>query len=388
MITLHDAFKRHSGLCGDLRCDDPDRFARAESGWDAVTGREESPGHGTTGEAFSDTMPEEHRTLLASNETAAVTALRCLRDAVEPSGRSAIQMRDAARAGWAAFAARAKNAESMARGFGWDLSEAWKVERDLPPGSYENANVRQIAQMAGRMYAAMRGANASKVSGAVGELHSVEQGDDLSRMLPTEHLLLADPAMEIEFTDRFVSKRLLQYSVRGKTKASKGPLVVLIDESSSMEGQRNAWAKAVVLAISRVAKDEGRPMFVIHYSTSVYPHALDPNDAQQVLSTIRSFLRGGTKIGWAMQSAVTTIAKMPGADAILVTDGVDHDSWSIEKACDALDGVSARLWTVAVECRIDESHPLRRRAAGYTTMDGRDLTDPKSAVTITKGAMS
>lgn len=171
-------------------------------------------------------------------------------------------------------------------------------------------------------------------------------------------------------------------------KASKGPLVVLIDESDSMHGQRNKWAKAVTLAIARVAKDEDRAMHVIHYSTSLHAHAVDPKSAQDVLGTIRSFLGGGTAIGFALRRAVDVIAGLPGADAILVTDGIDGDESSIVQACDALQATGARLWTVAVECEIQPSHPLRSRAAGFTTMNGADLRDPKSAVSVTRGVMS
>ena len=46
------------------------------------------------------------------------------------------------------------------------------------------SQVERIARLAGRMFAALQRHHARKVAGVVGEVYSVEQGNDLGRLLP------------------------------------------------------------------------------------------------------------------------------------------------------------------------------------------------------------
>ena len=60
-------------------------------------------------------------------------------------------------------------------------------------GKKKLSQVEWIARLAGRMFAALQGHHARKVAGVVGEVYSVEQGNDLGRLLPAEQVLSSSP---------------------------------------------------------------------------------------------------------------------------------------------------------------------------------------------------
>ncbi len=357
--------------------------AGARAFWNGLTGRD----GGELGEMVVETMPAEVAGIVASNETALAVAWDML-TAARPWGiPGSFERREQARRDWAAFAARSGNVQHLVEGFGWDLSDAWQIERET--SDREAETVRKIAKLAGRMYAALVGASASSVSGIVGELYAVEQGDDLGRMLPVERLALTDPMLELALFDRIETRRMLQYSVRAQQPASKGPLVLCLDESGSMHEHRRIWAKAAALAIARVARDQKRPVVVVHFSTGITVRDLEPSKPESVMAMLRSHMGGGTDIARALREAAQQVKRLAsrgdkGADVLLATDGIDGDIGAQETAVAGLG--DARLWTVAIDQDIHEGHVLRAKAAGYVLVGDQDLDNEQTVVALGSAA--
>jgi uncharacterized protein with von Willebrand factor type A (vWA) domain len=282
----------------------------------------------------------------------------------------------------------------MIDGLGCDDSAAWRCTMDPAISGADVELVKRVARLAGRMYAALRGASASRVPGVSGEVCSVTQGDNVARLLPSELALLTDPGLEILPMARIQERRALQYDVRGTSKRSRGPLVIAIDESGSMksgDGARNVWAKAAAVALARVAMDERRPVSVVHYSTSCVVSSIKPGDGEGFLAMIRHFLRGGTEIGLALTRAVAEVKALAakgsrGADVVLVTDGVDDDQAAMDEALTEADAAGTRLWTVAIECDVDEDSPIRKRAASYVRLGAGDLDRADTAISLSGAA--
>ena len=292
---------------------------------------------------------------------------------------------------WAEFGERAGRVTNLAEGFGWNTSAAWTQARDVELAGGDMKEIERIARLAGRMYVALRGARARRVHGVPEEVYSVEQGNNVSRLLPAELVLLTDAVLETTVLERIASRRAAQYAVRGSAKASKGPLVVALDESSSMHGDRNAWAKAAAVALARVAAGERRQVAVVHFSSSAVAQALPPGDAKEVLRMVRHFLGGGTAIGMALDVAVSQVRALAqkgdrGADIILVTDGIDGDTTAQEAAVAEALGLDVRLWTVAIECDISPRSPLRSKATAHVCLGGPQLGDAGS-VALFVGAL-
>ncbi|WP_437905292.1 VWA domain-containing protein [Sorangium sp. So ce327] len=360
--------------------------------WNAIVGAGSQPLAGSFAEAVQDTAPVEHAALLASDDVAAAYAFERLWGCLPalPPRASPFELRGVAREAWAAFDAQARRTEHLADGFGWDVSSAWTHARDVELAHGDLHQVERIARLAGRMYAALRGARANRVQGVPAEVYSVEQGNDVSRLLPAEQVLLMEPVLETVVLERIASRRAAQYAVRGEAMKSKGPLVIALDESGSMHAARNEWAKAATVALCRVAFDEKRPVAVVHYSTSTAVQAIVPGDTEAVLRMVRHFLGGGTAIGLALGMAVQQVRQLArrghqGADIILVTDGVDGDQAAQEAALREGLALGVRLWTVAIECEVPETSPLRAKAAHYMRLGGAELAKGES-VSLLAGA--
>jgi uncharacterized protein with von Willebrand factor type A (vWA) domain len=284
-----------------------------------------------------------------------------------------------------AFGELAGSVESAVEGFGWDLSSAWEQQREVT--ARDGGLVERVARLAGRMYVALRGAASKRVPVASGEVYSVEQGSAVERLLPTEYGQMMDPTLESAVLYRVATRTALQYAVRGTSPTSKGPLVLLLDESGSMHGSRNEWAKAAAVAVARVAVQERRRVAVVHYSTSRVARDLDPSKPADVLAMIRHWLSGGTDIGTALQAGVDKSLDLArkgdkGADLILVTDGIDGDTHAQVSALGRAAKHGIRLWTVGIETSIPDDHPLRASAASYSELGAADMTDARSVLSM------
>ena len=386
MITYQRATEIHNSV-GELHKQDP---ALALNVWAGITGVGRVD-VGSIGESFRDTVPDDYAAVVASVDVAAAYAFDVWRRDYERRpgwwrDARAFERRDAARLIWTEFAKRAADAGDIARGFGWDDSAAWTILRDVQTVRADMGAVKRIAKLAGRMYAALRGAASRKVPGMNGEVYSVEQGNAIDRLLPAELALLGDDLLELALLERISSRRAAQFAVRGTQKRTKGPLVVAIDESGSMHGARIEWAKAAGIALARVAKDDGRPMRVVHFSTSCVVQELRPADPASIMQMIRTFVDGGTAIGKALSVSVAEVLAMEtkgqrGADIVMITDGVDPSVDAQNEALDNADKLNARLWTVAIECEIAADYPIRKRAVKYEELGRAGLND---AGTVTK----
>jgi hypothetical protein len=384
-IVAHDCVKRAH----------KDHASLALEVWSGIVGTGKVD-PGSIGEALRDTVPDAHAAVVASVDVAAAYAFDLwLREYNRQQDwwtrAKAFERRDAARKIWVEFTKQADTAKEIAYGFGWDDSAAWTILRDVRQVSGDMGQVKRIAALAGRMFAALNGSAVKRVPGMAGEVYSVEQGNSIERLLPAELALLDSGLLELPLLNRLATRRAAQYAVRGTQKRTRGPLVVAIDESGSMHATRIEWAKAAALAVARVAQKDNRVMRVVHFSTSCVVQDLRPSDPASVLEMVRTFLGGGTAIGTALEACVAEVAALEtkgarGADIICITDGVDGTTDAQERALDIADKLSARLWTVGIECEIKPDYPIRRRAVTFTELGRTGLTDASTVTALAQAA--
>jgi len=149
----------------------------------------------------------------------------------------------------------------------------------------------------------------------------IEQGADLSRVLPSEYALL-NTALEPLFWARFVDKSLLQYSEDLETiqvRSKQGPLVVLIDESSSMKNNQIRVAHALALATQIISEKAKRHCVVVAFATNVrLTEKID-------MKFYQTRFNGGTDYLLALQKAIERKREdeaLDDADVLMITDGV------------------------------------------------------------------
>lgn len=182
-----------------------------------------------------------------------------------------------------------------------------------------NDKLKKLAKMVGRMKhqaLALRRKNFERTSD---EVFEVGIGSELSRLLPHELVSLQHPLLRQDFIRRFVDNELLQYDLRGVEAQGRGPLIVCLDGSSSMQGDKEVWAKALTLTLIEIARRERRRFRAICFSSAEAPlYSVDLNtrvrheaDMDKVLELAEYFPGGGTNFEKPLDAALAYIKEGP-----------------------------------------------------------------------------
>ena len=303
-------------------------------------------------------------------------------------------MRTAARNAAKAGAEQAQDIEAAVRTFGTDPGSLQRMpaEQRMEVASRiaRSQKLRRLADLAGRLKRFAWGQHASKIVHGVDEIHDVTQGNDISRVLPSEISLLASDKTKILFYQKYVEKRLMQYELRGSEKVAKGAIICLIDNSGSMGGPRELWAKAVGLALLDIAHKQKRDFYGIHFSSARddlqefwFPKG-DTSDLSRVLDFAEYFIGGGTDFEKPLSRAVEVLEaqmndeKTQKGDIILITDGECYvsDSW-LARYDNAKEEIGFRLFGVLIG---GYGKILQELSDVYMTID--DLTTGEDAKAV------
>jgi VWA domain-containing protein len=197
--------------------------------------------------------------------------------------------------------------------------------RSLAARLRDDARLRRIAQLAGRFRRIAGGKRRSRVRHGADEMVDIEQGANMGRLLPLELAQLVHPRTRLLTLRNMVELLCLQYRLEGKETLGKGPLVVAIDKSGSMEGDKDIWATAVALALLDVARHEKRPFALLCFDGAVKHESIVLPGAALPEAALFVPADGGTDIDKAVRRSLEIIEQRPGAlreaDVVLVTDG-------------------------------------------------------------------
>lgn len=194
--------------------------------------------------------------------------------------------------------------------------------------------LQEIAALCGRMMRIALRVQASKVSHPPDEVTSISFGNDLAHLLPSELALLGDPDLEDLFLYRFAEGQLLQYELIGNEKQGQGPIILAIDSSGSMTTEmqsvtRDAWAKAVMLALLAIARKQKREMVVLYFSGEEdevvsFRFPKGQSTYLEVLHCTETFIGGFTDFEPWMRAALQLVdeATFNRADVICISDGL------------------------------------------------------------------
>jgi len=132
---------------------------------------------------------------------------------------------------------------------------SYKDKMELLRRLRNSPKLRMIAKLAGRYKKIAMQRQHQKIKKGTNEIYSIKQGKDLGKVLPSELMKLCDPVTELLFFKDYAEGKILQYETRSKAKQVKGPIVVAMDESYSMDGQPEIWAKAVAMGLLEIATE-------------------------------------------------------------------------------------------------------------------------------------
>lgn len=263
------------------------------------------------------------------------------------------------------FEERRKNANQIEEGFGFDESDAWAQMRKIEDRTGEVSHLmKQVAALAGRMYKSFQYAAIPHKTNEPQEVEGVETGGAIDRMLDDEKASIGiDPDVAVRVSE----DRANQFQMAGETTRSRGPLVVVVDESSSMHGHRAIWAKACSIALIRIALQEGRTVRMVHFSTVTDVHDVRPNVPDDMLLAAESHLSGGTNIQVAFEVSLDQVGDLEkngleGADIVFITDG--ECSYG-EQPFKRMVQMGVQLWTVAIDVDLEVSARNANSSRGY-----------------------
>jgi Mg-chelatase subunit ChlD len=264
-----------------------------------------------------------------------------------------------------------------------------KAIRDAHSRLRSSARLRRITELAGRLERIAATKARSRVKPGVGEVHGIDLGADVSRLLPSELVALRHPRLRLALLSRLLQRRALCYGMKGKEPQARGPIVVLLDESSSMrEGSKDVWSKAVCLALLSTATRQKRAWHLVAFNGAIRREVevtagqATPELIQQALD---SGCAGGTDFDAPVLKAVEIIKTsrvMKNADVVLITDGEDDLEAETVEAATRLTRTEGVSW-FAIGVGQEAQTYLRSLEPIATNMVAvRDTTDSDPVVPV------
>ncbi len=217
-----------------------------------------------------------------------------------------------------------------------DLKRVAPDERWTVLARLRNPQLRAVADRIGRIRTLARRQRRQRPKHGRDELHAIEQGADLARILPSELGALSHPLRKLDFYRRLLEQQTLQYQLVERPREGRGPMVVCVDCSGSMgEHGRMTWAAGVALALVDEAQRTRRAAYVLPFNGALLPSIrFDPRrrDPEALLRVAQLGPSGGTNYTPPLDRALDLIragGSLQGADVVLITDGICHvpDDW-------------------------------------------------------------
>jgi len=312
------------------------RLAREE---DAIRG--ETEGLEEAREAAAGLGDEVRRRLdalarsLEERQDALVDAEDAAREAAKLPPAAASRIRDAVRG----LPDRMDDAEAEAEAWGRGVGAGGRVDGPerlaLGDRIASSESLRRLAALAGAFREFARKERRRRVARRAAETHDVVLGDEWSRVLPVELAVLRHPQLGRALRRRALDAELLTYRLEGPDDRGRGPLVVCLDGSGSMQGDRDLWAKAVTLALMDIARRQKRRCRVVSFSDGTQSlrtfDLLPPSrasirreaDLGAVVQLAEHFPGGGTDFVSPLRQALASLRESPfrRGDVVFVTDG-------------------------------------------------------------------
>lgn len=192
----------------------------------------------------------------------------------------------------------------------------------------DNHKMKDVAEWAGRFKQIARKKQKSKYNKTISR-SGVTLGNDVDRLLPSELMLYKNEATKSDFLRRFSQKGVHQFDSRGRESLGKGPIILCLDQSGSMN-KLDSQSKGFALALMGIAKKQRRDFALIPFSTKafIYLYKKGKISASDMLGLCERFIGGGTNFEIALEKATEVIgdSSFKRADIVFVTDGESNVS--------------------------------------------------------------
>lgn len=177
-----------------------------------------------------------------------------------------------------------------------------------------------------------------------GQINGLTLGSEISSALPEELALYKNKATKKYFMLKMAEKKLLSYSYMNQTartrkenvkeevqvevKEKKGPVIICVDTSGSMQGAPEQVAKTITFALAKKCISQNRKCYLISFSTGIEVQDLSELKGADAITGLVAFLRksfnGGTDAAPALEESLLLLKQneWKNADVLMVSDFV------------------------------------------------------------------
>ncbi|GAA6173554.1 hypothetical protein NBRC116592_32240 [Colwellia sp. KU-HH00111] len=171
------------------------------------------------------------------------------------------------------------------------------------------------------------------------EIVGIRLGKDIEHALPSELALMADPETSLLFDLKYIESGLLCFDMEGIQHIdneyevevehsvtegdNKGPMIICVDTSGSMQGAPETIAKAITMLMVLKAKQDNRACYLINFSTNIETLDLSSGFAlDNLISFLQKSFHGGTDVAPAIEQGVSVMEtdEYENADMLIISD--------------------------------------------------------------------
>lgn len=217
------------------------------------------------------------------------------------------------------------------------------------------------------------------------EIEEVTNGNDLQHLLPIETAILSSPKTEGMFYFKYATHQLQQFANKPKMESrmkkeqihkreprlEKGPIIVSIDTSGSMEGKPLKLATCLLKQLLRMAKKQKRNCFLISFSVRAKHIDLSiPGSWAKLNKFLSDSFSGGTDGNQMLKAGIDMLNsnKYAMADMLIISDFIfpepnkriqelmreEHDKGTrfyglqIDSSAHGYDNILDKIWQVRI----------------------------------------
>lgn len=224
--------------------------------------------------------------------------------------------------------------------YGWDLSSFDKEDikniYELQVEIEEKDDIKEFLNKIGRRNYENK-KHFKKKSKLGTELFGISHGNNIKNLLPSEFSLLHNKVLKKYFYAKYSEKTLLNYSMRNNTyiknkENRKGPIILCVDNSSSMAGKGEILAKSISLFILKKAWKEKRKLYLINFASKKDMKELELTEEEKGLSRTLNFFKksffGGTDYKRPIERSLELMKtnNFSKAEILFISDGLGEVS--------------------------------------------------------------
>ena len=216
--------------------------------------------------------------------------------------------------------------EAWGLGTGENCQVAFQNKKDAIERIRRSSKLHKLTDLVGKFKESAIVEQKKKAKHGAVEIKGVTTGDKIQDTLPSDRMNLCNDITKDDFYRRMSEHGLLQYSKESNKQKNKGPIIVCVDTSGSMQGDEEIWSKALTIGILEVAQMQKRDFACIIYSSHADKPIVIKKDEiapQKIIDCAERFHNGGTSFEAPLNEALELIkdSTFKNADIVFVTDG-------------------------------------------------------------------